>query len=238
MSKPFSIIIIELGDDATKRLEFWRHTLLKISSDAISGVSEGDTFGQELRGAAAVAALAEMERLLREALVELSIDINSASVPIRDLSPGLRPLAAESYFQALNTNSKGDKHWDNRALVTQLEKNITIAKFPSRTISSPQPPLDGKTIRSAHFRRIWDVLGLEGEAIPKGEMETSLNALSTIRNDVAHGNIPISEIFHRQVTGKTADAMAHHIQNLILLVDHFCLSLSSYAVERRYKSDA
>lgn len=235
MSKPFSIIIIELGDDATNRLEFWRHTLLKLSSNALPGITGDNLLGQELRGAAAVAILAEVERLLREALIELSTDINAAGVPISGLRPGLRSLALESHFQTLTSSSKGDKHWDNRAVVTQLETNMMIAKFPARTISSPQPPLDGKTIRSAHFRRIWAVLDLEGEAIPEIEMETSLNAMSTVRNDVAHGNIPISEIFHEQIPGKSAADIAEHIQNLIRLVDHFCLSLSSYTADRKYK---
>lgn len=235
MSKPFSINIIELGDDATSRLEFWRQTLLRLSSNALSGITEVDPLGQELRGAAAVATMAEIERLLREALVELSLDINRAGVPISALSPGLRALASDAQFQAMSMSPRGEKHWDNRAVVTRLETNMQIAKFPTRFTSGPQPPLDGKTIRANHFQRIWAVLDLDEAAIPAADMETSLNAMSTMRNDVAHGNDPLSEIFHEQVLGKSAADIAQHILQLIRLVDHFCLSLSSYASERKYK---
>ncbi|WP_104112104.1 MAE_28990/MAE_18760 family HEPN-like nuclease [Arthrobacter sp. N199823] len=235
MSKPFSIIIIELGDDATRRLKFWRQTLLRLASNTLPGIAGADHFGKELRGAAAVATMAEIERLLREALVELSIDINHAGVPISDLSPGLRALASDAYFQAMSMSSKGDKHWDNRAIVTRLETNMQIAKFPARTSSTPQPPLDGKTIRASHFQRIWTVLDLDESAIPEANMEIALTAMSTMRNDVAHGNDPISEIFHEQASGKSAASIAEHILQLTRLVDHFCLSLSSYASERKYR---
>lgn len=235
MSKPFSIRIIELGDDATNRLNFWRQTLLRLSSDAMPGFTEVDPLGQELRGAAVVAAMAEIERLLREALVELSLDINHAGVPISALRPGLRALASDSHFQAMSMSPKGDKHWDNRAIVTRMETNTQIAKFPTRSASSPQPPLDGKTIRSIHFQRIWTVLDLDEAAIPAVDMDTALSAMSSMRNDVAHGNDPLFEIFHEQALGKSAADIAQHILHLIRLVDHFCLSLSSYAYGRKYR---
>lgn len=235
MSKPFSIIIIELGDDATHRLTSWRQTLLKMASKALPGMSAYEPLEQEMRGAATVATMAEVERLLRESLVELSLDINRAGVPISALTPGLRALASDAHFNAISMSAKGEQHWDNRAIVTRLETNTQIASFPRRTASGPQPPLDGKTIRAVHFKRIWAVLDLEGLAVPSAEMEASLNAMSTMRNDVAHGNAPLSEIFHEQVHGKSSEDIAQHILHIVRLIDHFCLSLSDYVTDRKFR---
>lgn len=235
MSKPLSIRIIELGDESTTRLEEWRQILLQLSTSSLPGIVEDGPLGRELRGAAAVATLAELERLLRESLVELSHEIGRAGVQIRDLVPGLRALVANPHFQAIMSSSRGDPHWDNRALVTRLETNSEIAVLPSRLSGSPQPPLDGKTIRTAHIERIWLVLELEGDAIPTATMGVSLNAMSTLRNDVAHGNAPLSEIFHPQNFGKSAADLAEHIRQSVRLIDHVCLSVSSYASGRKYR---
>ncbi|MGV8883604.1 MAG: hypothetical protein ACOH19_15770 [Rhodoglobus sp.] len=236
MSKPFSIRIIELGDDATSRMEYWRQTLLKLSSSALFGILESEPLGEELRGAAVVASMAEIERLLREALVELSAEIDRAGVPLAALTPGLRALTSHSQFQAMSASAKGEQHWENRAFVTRLDTNTAIARFLPRSAASPQPPLDGKTIRVTHFQRIWAILDLDETAIPVADMGTSLNAISTMRNDVAHANDPISEIFHQDVPGKSAADIANHIMQLTRLVDHFCLSLSSYASGRKYRT--
>lgn len=236
MSKPFSIIIIELGDDATNRLDFWRGTLLRLSSDALPGISETSHLGQEIRGAAAVATMAEVERLLRKSLIEISAELNQAGVPNNDLTPGLRALALHSEFQSMSSSpSIGESHWAKRRAMTRVEDNTQIAKFPGPTTSSPQPPLDGKTITANHFRLIWETFDVGGDAVPKAAMEVSLAALVRMRNDVAHANDQIQEIFHEQVTGKSAADIAGHIVNIRSLLDHFCLSLSSYTSEKRYR---
>ena len=236
MSKPLSLRVIELGDEATARLEIWRQNLLRLSAGGLHGVVETDPLGQELRGAAAVAALAEMERLLREFLVELSLELDRAAVPIRELTPGLRSLTAHAAFQSMTVSSKGETHWENRALVTQLDQSTQIAQFPSRSGSrGPQPPLDGKTIRAGHFERIWALLDLAGDAVPLAAMGSSLNALSTLRNEVAHANDALSEVFHEQTLGKSAADLAEHLRQCVLLVDHFCLATSAYAAARGYQ---
>lgn len=236
MSKPLSLRIIELGDEATTRVDSWRQNLLQLASGALAGMTETEFLGRELRGAAVVATLAEVERLTRESLVLLSQEIDQASVMVRDLVPGLRGLAAHSQFQSLAQSVKGDPHWESRAAVTTLDVSTEIARFPARTSSSPQPPLDGKTIRTAQMQRIWVVLGMEGDAMPSADAGASLNALASIRNDVAHGNAPISEIFHEQTKGRSATDLAEHLRHTVKILDHYCLHLASYGASRGYQS--
>ncbi|WP_396653357.1 MAE_28990/MAE_18760 family HEPN-like nuclease [Microbacterium esteraromaticum] len=236
--KPLSITSVQLGDAAASRISAWRQNLTALASDGIAGVSESDFLGCELRAAATVAALAELERMLRELLVATADEVNSASVKVRDLVPALRGLASQAQFQAIAESSKSDQHWEGRQLVTRLELSEEIARLPVRSSSTPQPPLDGRTIRAAHLQRLWTVLGLPEQAIPRAPLEVSLNALSTLRNDIAHGNAPIGELFHPDVPGKSARQIEAHLENLERLIDHVALAFHEYGKSRLYRISA
>lgn len=236
--KPLSIISIQLGDAAASRISAWRKSLLALASNGITGVAEADFLGCELRAAATVATLAELERLLRELLIATAEEVNSASVRVRDLIPALRGLASQAQFQVIAESSKSDQHWEGRQLVTRLEFSEEIARLPLRSSSAPQPPLDGRTIRAAHLQRLWAVLGLPEEAIPRAPFEASLNALSTLRNDIAHGNAPIGELFHPDVPGKSARQIEAHLENIERLIDHVALAFHEYGKSRLYRMSA
>lgn len=234
--KPLSVVAFELGDLAAQRIASWRQSMMLLAGDGMHGIRENDPLGQELRGAAVVAAMAELERLLRELLIVTSQEINQASVAVRDLKPALRALATQSHFQSIMQSPNGDGHWQSRAFVTTLEYSTEIAQLPKRSSVTPQPPLDGRTIRPSHIQRIWTTLGLEGVAIPKPEIHVSLTALATMRNDVAHGNAPIGEVFHPDIPGKSPAEIQRHLQNIEHLIDHVCLTFHYYGLASSYRN--
>ncbi len=61
-----------------------------------------------------------------------------------------------------------------------------------------------------------------------------MNALAEIRNDVAHGNAPLGEIFHPDNEGKSAKEIIVHLENIKYLLDHLCLTFSDFLSGRRY----
>lgn len=233
--KPLSVVAIELGDAATGRLASWRQTLTMLGTNGLGSITETDALGRELRGAAAVAAMAELERLLRELLVATSDEINRASVMVSDLQPRLRALATQAHFQRIVQSSRSDEHWEGRAFVTTLEASTEIARFPPRASPAPQPPLDGRTINSGHVQRLWMTLGLPDNPIPNADTGASLNALSVLRNDVAHCNTPLEEVFHPDVAGKSAADIERHLRNTERLIDHICLVFADYGASRSYR---
>lgn len=235
-NEPLSQRAVTLGDAASRRIAEWCLTLAKLSQGSIAGASEDTYLGRELRAAAVVATMAEVERLLRELLISVAKDISRTPIPIKDLTGSLRPLAANSIFQSIITSPKGENHWNHRSLVTNLADSTEIASLPDRSARSPQPPLDGRTIRESHFERVWNLLSLPGEPFPSAQASTSLNALSVLRNDIAHGNEPIEEIFHIQVAEKSSRKLLRHLQEIEKLVDHTSLNFSEYGRLRLYKN--
>ncbi len=233
--KPLSIVSLELGDSATTRLAFWRQTLTMLTTGSFSGIAESDRLGKELRAAAAVAVMAELERLLRELLIATCDEINRAAVMVCDLRPELRALATQNQFQSIMQSTKGDEHWNGRAVVTTLESNTDIARLPTRAGSSPQPPLDGRTITPSHVQRLWQALGLAETPIPSPDLDVSLKALAVLRNDVAHANAPLDEVFHPDVPGKSAKDLESHLRNVERLIDHICLAFAEYGASAAYR---
>lgn len=233
-NEPLSRTAIALGDSATQRISEWCQVLVRLSQNDLRSVTEDSHLGRELRGAAVVAAMAEVERLLRELLIALSDEINRGSIPICELKQSLRPLAANSFFQSIINSPKGESHWTHRGAVTTLDENQEIASLPSRTVKSPQPPLDGRTIRESHFKNIWQILSIPDDPFPSAQASSSLNALSSLRNDIAHGTIPISEVFHPDNSEKSSARLVDHLTEVKRLVDHASLNFSEYGRIRGY----
>ncbi len=179
-----SVQALERAEAAARRLDEWRTQLLKLASGSIPEIAERSFLGRELRAAATIAAMAEFEALLRDMLVAIGDEVNSAAVPVQDLVPPLRSLAANGRFDSMFTSTDHGKRWEQRLFLTQLEASGEIARMPGRTSRGPQPPLDGRTIQLRHLSLVWQVLGLP-QAIPSASVVASLKKLTQLRNDVA-----------------------------------------------------
>jgi hypothetical protein len=236
-NRPLSLRATDLVEESATRLDQWRAVLLRITTGDAHEITEDDFLGKELRGAAVVATMGELERVLREILVALAQEVANAKVEVRDLVPGLRVLAAHSRFQSLSATSDTEMHWSGRLAVSRLDLDSEIARLPSRSSSGPQPPLDGKTIRPSHLRRVWSLLEIHGDALPSASADASITKLAGIRNDVAHANAPIDELFHRQDLSRSARSIAGYIEDATLVLLHIGSEVSDYARECHYRVD-
>lgn len=220
------------AEAAAERIEEWRSHLLKLAADSIPDISELSFLGRELRAAATVAAMAELEALLREMLVSIGVEVNANCVQIKDLVPSLRSLVAHSDFISIANSSSHDRVWEHRLALTCLEGSTDIAKLPQRAIKSPQPPLDGRTIQPRHIYLVWRVLGIGEEAVPKASVVNALKKLTLIRNDVAHRNVDISQIFSE--AGRSALDIAGYLDELVWLVLHIGDEWAEYVSVKAY----
>lgn len=186
---------------------------------------------QEARAACIVGILAELEALTRTFLCAINDEINESKVSVGDLKQCLRGLASHVHFESLRDSNDSTNTWNRRAAVTSLENSSEIAVLPI-PIRGPQPPLDGKTLTPAHFYRIWQVYGVEGDPMPDLAAGQTLQKLSGLRNDVAHGNLPFSEIF--RTAGTTAPAIEGYVTQMSLFVIHLASAWSAYASGRGY----
>jgi len=228
--------LFDLGEVTAKRLDQWRTVLLQLPTSSTLGLGSGITtfLNRELRGAAIVAAMAEVENLVRTSLLAVSTEINTSSTQLKDLKQALRALAVHSSFMSLSNTRDTDKTWDQRHFVSTLDTNPEIASLPGATTVSAPPPLDGRTIRPSHILRIWAVLGLGGSPFPAPRCSTSLTKLALLRNDIAHRNIPISEVF--QQPGTSATQIAQYLDDIQLLVLHVASEIASYCSLQSYKT--
>lgn len=219
------------ADGAARRIEEWRSNLLKLAAGSFSEIDEISFLGRELRAAATVAAMAELEALLRDMLISIGAHVTSAGVTYRDLKPSLRSLAAHSEFEGLVATRDSERMWDRRQLVTRLDDSDDLAALPGRTIRSPQPPLDGRTIQPRHISLVWSVLGIHNP-IPSASTVASLKKLTQLRNDVAHRNIEVRDVFSEP--GRTASAIAKYLDDVLLLVLHIGVEWGAYVANQSY----
>lgn len=219
------------ADGAARRIEEWRSNLLKLDAGSISEIEETSFLGRELRAAATIATMAELEALLRDMLISIGERVNTAGVTYRDLKPSLRPLAVHSAFESLVETRSSEKVWQHRQHVTHLDDSDELVVLPPKSFKSPQPPLDGRTIQPRHISLVWSVLGI-GNPIPDASVVASLKKLTQIRNDVAHRNIEVHEVFSE--AGRTANHIASYLEDALLLVLHIGVEWDTYIVKRSY----
>lgn len=222
---------LERADAAAERIEEWRSHLLKLASSSVPEIPEISFLGRELRAAATVAAMAELEALLRDMLVAIATHVNHIGVTYRELQPSLRPLAANSTFTSLADTQDRGKIWAHRLTLTSLEDSNEVAILPQKSIKSPQPPLDGRTIQPRHISLVWSVLNISNP-IPSAAAAAALMKLTQIRNDVAHRNLGISDVFSEP--GRTATHIAQYLDEILLLVIHIGFEWASYVDRQGY----
>ncbi|QIK62924.1 hypothetical protein G7068_06710 [Leucobacter viscericola] len=223
----------DLADSATERLSEWRSRLILLSAGSLPGISETSFLGRELKGASVIAGMAELEAILREMLISIGECINSSQVRLRDLKPSLRALVAHSDFESLLALRDRSKVWPKRLGLTSLDEASEVAVFPERSFKSPQPPLDGKTIQTSHLALVWQVLGIENPIPePSAFVIASLKKLTQIRNDVAHRNISIEEVFRQ--ADRSANHLEQHLEHLVFLIIHISIEWASYLTDEKY----
>lgn len=220
--------VLVFAEEAALRLEEWSKHLRLLAGAGTPVIVASSFLGRELRAAAVVAACAEVERFIRETLIAFSDDLGKRAVRVSDLQPSLRALALHKSFQTIKESAQSEKHWNERLTVSDGGMVTQIAEFPARSGKTPQPPLDGRTIRPYHLALVWKVMALPGTPFVTTKDSTSFTFLAQIRNDVAHGNALISEVFHDQRSDRDNNAVAEHIDAVALSLLHWGDVISDY----------
>lgn len=223
--------ILDQADDALGRLDRLKIFLLAAEDLRKADNAKWHFLTQEARAACIVGILSELEALTRTFLQTINAEISDASHLIGALKPCLRGLAGHAHFESLRDSSDATNIWSRRATVTTFELSAELAALPI-TVRGPQPPLDGRTLTPAHFKRIWDVYGLDGDPLPDLASSQTLQKLSGLRNDIAHGNVPFGEIF--KTAGTTTAAVERYVTEMTLFVIYLGTTWSAYADSKGY----
>lgn len=230
-STPCSDEVLEQADTALTRLDRLKGFL--VLAVKLDGEDHDKWFflTQEARAACIVGILAELEALTRTFLCGINTEINREQLRLSELKPCLRSLAGHVHFESLRESSDSLNIWTRRTTVTTFEASVEVAAMPLPT-RGPQPPLDGKTLTPAHFSRLWQVYGIEGVPLPDLSSGQTLQKLSGLRNDIAHGNVPFNEIF--KTAGTDPSTVETYVAQMGLFIIHLASSWSRYAIERAY----
>jgi hypothetical protein len=166
---------------------------------------------RDARALSAVCGMAELEAFTKYLIQETHRELNSLQFSVSDLRPSLRQLAAHTTFESLKALADHSKLWEKRKYATTLELCSDAVSLPVE-LRYAQPPLDGRTLRSEHFNRIWEIYGLPNFAFPMATWSASLQKMALFRNDVAHGNIPYDEIF--QQAGRSVADVERYVNDI------------------------
>jgi len=187
---------------------------------------------RELRAAAAVGSIAELESLTKSAIQLTHNELNSCGLVLCDISPTVRQLAVHDTFESLRSLMDHGRLWEKRYFATTLETCNQQVSLPITLQGAPQPPLDGRTLTPKHYHRLWQIYNLPKTPFPEVSWEGSLQKLALLRNDIAHGNLPISEIFAQP--GRSASDVRYYINDIGLFSINFTDCWESYLTNRGY----
>ncbi|MFC4018926.1 HEPN domain-containing protein [Micromonospora sp. GCM10011542] len=188
---------------------------------------------REARGAAVVGVMAELEALTKFAIQETHRAINASTLTHKELRKCMRQLAAHDAFESLRAVQDHSKLWSTRSFTTTLEGCADLLALPIPS-KGPQPPLDGKTLKPEHFNRLWLVYGLPDVAFPSASWSSALQKMALIRNDVAHGNMPFTDIFSQ--AGRTTSEIEGYIDDVSSFAIHFVEQWCEYLDKEQYLS--
>lgn len=224
-----SIQIHEHGERLLRRVDDLKNLLINMHTLARQEPKRWTPFILEACANTSVCISAELESLIRESIKASHTEINKSGIPVCDLRSSLRGLAYHSVFESLRSTQKADIVWGHRLTVTSLEQCRIPARLP---IQAPQPPLDGKTIKPEALNLIWEVYGLPEQAFPFSSWAASLQKISLIRNDVAHGEMEFRHIFNQ--AGRSPQDIERYIDDISSLSIHFVSNWSNYMTNQNY----
>lgn len=191
-----------------------------------------DFVSRELRAAAVVGSISELEALTRSAIQLTHNELNSCGLILCDISPSIRQLAVHNTFESLRGMADHSKLWEKRRFATTLETCNQPVSLPIILRGSPQPPLDGRTLTPSHYYRLWQIYGLPDTPFPVVSWEGSLQKLALLRNDIAHGNLPVDEMFTQP--GRSAHDIRVYINDIGLFSINFADCWESYLINQGY----
>jgi hypothetical protein len=179
---------------------------------------------QDIRASAYVHLAAAVERLISEIFSGLVGEINALAGKLSDLRLSLFAIASGPNFDAL-ADLRGLKNWHRRCQILSDIESRSILNLDESYL-----PLDGRTIRPEHLDAAWKVFGFDGPSLPSPLHALALRDLATSRNDVAHGNEPLSVVAGR----KSLDDMLRLIERIEEIAIHLWTAAVQYLDATQY----
>ena len=131
---------------------------------------------------------AAIERFVISVVNGIIEEINAQQVKYSDLAFRLIAICSGGLLTSLQ-DVRGLKMWDRR-----VEALSVVDSSETAQLSTEHVPLDGRTIRPAHFATIWNVFGLPGASLPDPRTGLALQTVADNRNKVAHAEEDIASI--------------------------------------------
>lgn len=164
-----------------------------------------------------------LERFVRDTLQALVTELNSLSVPSKDLRLSLFSLVCDPSIESIKGRRR-QTTWACRVALFEIPLSADRCSLHPEIV-----PLDGKTLRGEHFDNIWVVFGLPGQSLPTPQHRAALRELADGRNDVAHGNVhPLD--FGRSKTTADLLSLAGRVEDVVY---HVATTIQEY-IDKRY----
>jgi hypothetical protein len=180
------------------------------------------------RSAAYVFLSAALERCLKDSLGAVLGEINARGVVLKDLRTSLFALLASGDLEFMRTSGRRrtlERHVRAVGMFGQVLGGIGCS------FTKDLLPLDGRTLRAAHFDTIWAVFGFPRPALPNPTHSLALSDLANGRNDVAHGVVdPVT--FGRGKATADVVRLVDKIEDVIL---HVVATSDGYLTSQMYK---
>lgn len=180
---------------------------------------------QDIRASAYVHLAAAVELLVNETFSGLVGEINALAGKLSDLRLSLFAIASGPNFDSL-ANVRGLKNWHRRCQILSDIESHAILKLDESHL-----PLDGRTIRPEHLDAAWKVFGFDGPSLPSPLHALALRDLADSRNDVVHGNEPLSVVAGR----KSLDDMFRLIERIEEIAIHLWGAVIQYLDATQYR---
>lgn len=211
--------------DIGRRIDQQRQGLYYLDA-AVLGASPGlAELGREARAMAYVGGSAALEAFVSAVLDAVVSEVVASDCTLDQLRLSMFALVCDPELEGLRTRRRLTV-WEQRS--SMFER---VSDQSSYFVDTVARPLDGRTLRAAHFETIWRVFGFSGAALPGGIHVGALEDLATNRNAVAHGEVDPQTVGRR----KTFDDVLRMLQRVEEVGVHLHSAADRYLDDKLYR---
>lgn len=223
----------EIEAEFESRLNQCWHSILVADVAQLGGAHGWRTVSRDVRAAATVFAMAELEALLKDAIEETHSNIEASAVDVGALRAGVRMLHMGTRFSAASGPEGYDTTWLARLEVGRSHQCEELVALPRRDPQGSLAPIGNRTPRARTISLIWTIYELTGDPFPQLSWRSSLGELASLRNDVAHRRSTLRLVMAGP--DRTADSIAGHVRNVRYLGAHVVKALDDYCATQQYR---
>jgi hypothetical protein len=193
----------------------------------ISSSPERRAQAARAKAAAYVFIAAALERCFKDVLGAIVLELNARAVPLLKIRTSLFALLCIGELEFQRTSGK-QKHLERHQRAAIMFGQVIAGG--ACTFNPVHLPLDGRTIRHAHFDAVWAVFGLPPPVLPATNYRLALEDLATGRNDVAHGHVdPVA--FGRKKAAHDVSRLVGKVEDVVL---HLVSAGDAYLQKKLY----